>query len=71
MLDIYECPACGTTGDLNDLYHDEIDGVLICRECNGDGELCLQAELQAHDEMVKEKTKPKTDFSKALDGEIF
>ena len=68
---IYECPACGTTGDLNSLHHEEVGEALICRECNGDGELCLQTELQEHNEMVQKQIDSKPDFSKALDGDIF
>jgi hypothetical protein len=71
MTDIYECPACGATGELADIYHDDVDGALICRECNGDGELCLQSALIEHNRMVAAKTKPKFDFKKALEETDF
>lgn len=67
MKDIHECAACGITGELADLHHEAIDGILICRECNGDGELCLQADLREFEANVKESMKPKDHFKKALE----
>ena len=66
MKDIHECAACGITGELADLHHEAIDGILICKECNGDGELCLQAELEEFNKNVKESMKPKNYFGKDL-----
>jgi hypothetical protein len=41
-MDIYECESCGITGEIDDIHHEDYGDILICRECNGDGELCLK-----------------------------
>jgi hypothetical protein len=51
--DLYKCEACGNTGELSDLYFEERDGVNYCLECNGNGEISLIADIEAHEEMVK------------------
>lgn len=67
MKDIFKCVACGIAGELADLHHwEEADGTLTCRECNGDGELCLQTELEEFEANVKESMKPKDYFGKKL-----
>lgn len=69
MSEIYKCEACGMAGELEDLHHEEIDGVLTCLECNGGGQLSTQAEIDAHEQMV-ESLKPKYDFVNIDLGDI-
>jgi hypothetical protein len=70
MSELYECMACGNVGELYDMHTEEVDGIIMCLECNGGGEVCLQSEIRQFETMVEER-KPKYDFSAILDEDIF
>lgn len=69
MNNLYVCPACGQQGQLNNMHYEYVGGLLVCRECNADCELCLLSELKEHDQLATKHTNVNFGIKEMLDKE--